>query len=1351
MASEPQRWPAANSQDVQPTFDADGTDPDSSELGGNASGPWTTSKDGNMSLKLKQLPQSIALVLGELDADGDGTIDLLELQGAVNAFKANKKNVKMLRKMLLGAILMMLIGTAAMVGLVYTVIVLTKETHTGADGIMRVAFCSDDTLVRVGNAEQTFAGSTMVTNDGRTVGTRQAPLQPVGLSSTLPNAAFDELKVLKIEGENSAFLSLTVLGWIRIPPKAGIHGSRSTIKIITHPGHILVDGSTLEFEDLVGEVFVEAGFALDSSARRLLGLYELIGLFNSIEWGDELEEDELRPGFFGSANVEYNVRYPCANTPHNCTTGPHNSTLLNVEGAYAVLYHSSQMDAVNGITLDVITNAEWASDQIMTYKAPDRKFSIQYHNELAYHCAEKVLSHNQSAPTVQSAPTWNISSAEKVEEETLPDGTIERHFLIQLYVDEMTYISLVGDSSASAYNGTLGIHYYDNKANAFPRKVVYSNGIEMVFTSYVPNPSLDLTSWELPICFSNDTEVPMLSRGPYVVNTKRRKTERCLARGGVGCSETPRPVTSSVIDPNTNITSDPDIYMGIYGNETFNLGSRRHLLQDGPTCEWTRHDDIHLAGYASGISTAFLTLMAAQLQCVQLQWECRGVTYEGGAYTVRRGNYDPGRGLKLEWNPHGATSFVKSAGEAGDCKAENRPIDATEEQWVMSTVYGSSCDATCGKAGMVCDESKMDAATTEIRLDGDKFDQMLKLSGHTEGCKSGQWGHEWPNSQDLPVYHNGRCYVSPWWDDPPGTCSRGTGLSGLRMCYCSAVPPELDSTHNLRDFWLGKTVTLESYANADRYLVQTGDVFQPLTTSSPMDQWTTLNNQAAGGHFKVVDNAGWLSLQNVKTGHYVQITADNRIIASTALQGWERMSITPTFFGGDDVVGLYSVWHGGHLDVRKWALMSAQRLDGNLPPGWRLETFVVKMCNNGATLSDHAEFRAGMCVTIWHPDYKQFIHVHPDWNEVFIGPTFWEGRLPEDDAKERFIVVDTGDNTFALWNEFTKRFLQFASWGAMSTLYDETGANPRVWERMRAVPSPGQRGRLGLWSVWHAKFLQFPTQVNSNRAAASDDWLMHHDWAGLGWRIKEAPSPEEDCPATCYGATCDQLVERGNTCYWLEQMGCDCGKCSKCSSSSPTSFCSLNCPGEEGEGTCDCQSPIESSIDLTDEISLDLEWFTGCQGLTKVTVTKTKEDSPIDVYGFCEGVHTSMCQVEENNLKCGLGFTYHMEKYLLKNLGAAGKMIQRILDSDSWIQFEATLGASIAFDGTELEVIGLGNLLVAVVADFFVTEVTVAGIDLNLELKFVWNFPEDHKYFAFRAFGELTFFGMDMDFEENIF
>jgi len=608
------------------------------------------------------------------------------------------------------------------------------------------------------------------------------------------------------------------------------------------------------------------------------------------------------------------------------------------------------------------------------------------------------------------------------------------------------------------------------------------------------------------------------------------------------------------------------------------------------------------------------------------------------------------------------------------------------------------------------------------------------------------------------VYKNGRCYVSPWWDDPPGTCSREVGLSGLRMCSCSVVPPVLDSTHNYRDFWLGKTVTLESYANTDRYLVQTGDVFQPLTTSFPglkadssLDAWAIVNNQAA--HFKVVDNAGWISLQNVKTGRYVQITADNRIIASTALEGWERMSITPTFFGGDDVVGLYSVWHGGHLDVRKWALMSPQRLDGNLPADWRLETFVVKTCNNGATLSDHAEFRAGMCVTIWHPDYKQFIHVHPVWNEVFIGPTLWEGRLPEDDAKERFIVVDTGDNgAFALWNEFTKRFLMFTSWGAMSTSYDATGANPLGWERMRAVPSPGQRGRLGLWSVWHAKFLQFPTQVNSNRAAASDDWLMHHDWAGLGWRIKEAPSPEEDCPATCYGATCDQLVERGNTCYWLDQIGCDCGKCSKCSSSSPTSYCSLNCPGEEGEGTCDCQSPIVRDIDITDEVTIELEYFFGCQGINKVTVSKKKKTAPITVFGSCEFAHTSMCQVEENNFKCGLGFKYHLEKLILSKTGSLGEMIQRMLDDeDSWLQFEATLGASFMFDGTELEVIGLGNVMAKAFLEVGFTQITVAGIDLNMELKLVWNFPESSQELTFRVFGELTFLGMDMDFEQPIF
>lgn len=244
---------------------------------------------------------------------------------------------------------------------------------------------------------------------------------------------------------------------------------------------------------------------------------------------------------------------------------------------------------------------------------------------------------------------------------------------------------------------------------------------------------------------------------------------------------------------------------------------------------------------------------------------------------------------------------------------------------------------------------------------------------------------------------------------------------------------------------------------------------------------------------------------------------------------------------------------------------------------------------------------------------------------------------------------------------------------------------------------------------------------------------------------------DTDCPATCFGATCDQLVNAGHACYWLESIGCDCGKCSKCSSNSPTSYCSLNCPGEEGEGTCDCVAPFTRSLDFTDDLSIELEYFLGCQGLKAVKVARQADNSPVEVYGFCEGEHTSMCQVEENALQCGLGITYHMEDYLLLKTGSLGKSIKRVLEeAEPWIEFEALLTAQVAFDGTELEIIGVGNVVAAVSVDLLFDEMTLAGIDLSIELSGVLNFDESRLGVGMRVFGELQLLGIGMDFEYTI-
>ena len=59
-----------------------------------------------------------------------------------------------------------------------------------------------------------------------------------------------------------------------------LHGSY--VKIHTSVGTITLDGSILTFTDGMDGVFENAGFEVVSRQRRLQGVFELIGLFNSV-------------------------------------------------------------------------------------------------------------------------------------------------------------------------------------------------------------------------------------------------------------------------------------------------------------------------------------------------------------------------------------------------------------------------------------------------------------------------------------------------------------------------------------------------------------------------------------------------------------------------------------------------------------------------------------------------------------------------------------------------------------------------------------------------------------------------------------------------------------------------------------------------------------------------------------------------------------------------------------------------------------------------------------------------------------------------------------------------------------
>jgi len=273
--------------------------------------------DDQWDLKLDSLPRPIAKAIELLDWNGDGNINVDELTDAVLVFNESKKQNMMLRKLLILASIFLLTTLAANFGLVFAVVYLTKETSTQGNGVMTVA--GSDTLVRVGSAEMFLNGTAMTTDSGKSISTSQAPLREAPLTSILPNEALDELKVVKVKGDNGAFLSLVVLGWVRIP--AATSDATPAIKVVTQPGHILIDGSTLAFEDLVGKVFAEAGFAVDSSSSTLLTLYELIGLYNSDEWTEAVAEEVLSsPPSFGSAAAAA-ARRAAATAPAVGTSG----------------------------------------------------------------------------------------------------------------------------------------------------------------------------------------------------------------------------------------------------------------------------------------------------------------------------------------------------------------------------------------------------------------------------------------------------------------------------------------------------------------------------------------------------------------------------------------------------------------------------------------------------------------------------------------------------------------------------------------------------------------------------------------------------------------------------------------------------------------------------------------------------------------------------------------------------------------------------------------------------------------------------------------------------------------------
>ena len=263
------------------------------------------------SVSIAALPAKVQPALKVFDADGDGTVDPKELMRAAEMYQDSKKSQKRMRKMIIGLVLFVVALIGVNAAMTFMMVELGKETKASPDGIMRVNTNQPDhpgAVVRTAANGETGA-----------------------ITSALPDSAFAELKQFEVKSANGAFLSLMVLGWYRVPDAQRAR-TGSFVKIITYAGFITLDGDEMTFEETTGKVFSEAGFSV-VSGRKLLGIYELIGLFNSIENWDGLDADagELKPSFGANDfEMKYIERIPC--TPDKTCVNPIDDTWHKAAG-----------------------------------------------------------------------------------------------------------------------------------------------------------------------------------------------------------------------------------------------------------------------------------------------------------------------------------------------------------------------------------------------------------------------------------------------------------------------------------------------------------------------------------------------------------------------------------------------------------------------------------------------------------------------------------------------------------------------------------------------------------------------------------------------------------------------------------------------------------------------------------------------------------------------------------------------------------------------------------------------------------------------------------------------------------
>jgi hypothetical protein len=124
-------------------------------------------------------------------------------------------------------------------------------------------------------------------------------LQPLKLSSALDDETLEQMRQMRMSS-GASFISFQVLAVARYagaPHRSSAPCARPThaplpaepksrlgslVVVYTHVGELTLDGEAVYFHESLAGAFSRAGFVVDSSGRRLLGVLDVIGMFNTI-------------------------------------------------------------------------------------------------------------------------------------------------------------------------------------------------------------------------------------------------------------------------------------------------------------------------------------------------------------------------------------------------------------------------------------------------------------------------------------------------------------------------------------------------------------------------------------------------------------------------------------------------------------------------------------------------------------------------------------------------------------------------------------------------------------------------------------------------------------------------------------------------------------------------------------------------------------------------------------------------------------------------------------------------------------------------------------------------------------